>query len=631
MSHLDITPFLLQSAFREITLLREQINVLQSQLSTAQSPIIVIYNGSVQQDQIQQQQLAIQQSNQQPHGTQQLHDDQQQCHQPVRPLIGYFEASRTTQFRFREELRNDFRAINIKLHQRGLTFRNVTASDRANSEFEHDVKIEVHQVNTVQPTDEHNAFIVKDTENISDRKYHRVRGCTIGWPTLHRARLFRHQIANMFPVQRNEVGVYNGARNKIEHMANIHKQQIKMVNNKLNIKLSADGANVGRKLKFLNLTFSFLEQENSSGFVDANYTIGIYEIVKEDYVSVRRCFTEVMGDMSRLKSIFFYQMECELSFFFAGDYKMLACVMGVNAANSIQPCVHCICPVNEFHNTKKIWSITDPNLGARTAYSAFESIGQNGQIEAPMVDFIPFCNFVPDLLHMNLRICDVLFEKVFSDIVKLDWMNKTQNNKLFLNFLVEKLRIFKPVYEVNKKYILKSFSRDENLKILSAMPLAKLFPQLPKVDLIQKNWRDFYSICVALIRNSWTSDKIRVTTDEWLDVLCHKIYSRDFATVYMHELQQHMHQYKELHGNLNRFSCQRLEKKNHSNARNLFQSTNLHTNLTEKDDCLVQLLNKNNRIDFLERFEESTSSQKVFTVNRRRQNFIANFRAKQLY
>ena len=177
---------------------------------------------------------------------------------------------------------------------------------------------------------------------------------------------------------------------------------------------------------------------------------------------------------------------------------------------------------------------------------------------------------------------------------------------------------------------LRSFSRDENLKILSKMPLTTLFKDLTKVAKIEKSWRDFYEICMALMQNEWTPEKIKEKTKTWLKTLCKEIYYDAIATLYMHELQAHMHQFVELHGDVNKFNCQLLEKRNHSNSKNIFQSTNLHTNLSEKDDCLVQLLNKNNRTDYLNRFDEPEVKKRVIS-NKRKSNFIENFRAKKTF
>ena len=137
------------------------------------------------------------------------------------------------------------------------------------------------------------------------------------------------------------------------------------------------------------------------------------------------------------------------------------------------------------------------------------------------MSFVPFCNFVFDLLHANLWISEHIFEKVFSELVILDWRDKSKiRQDQFSKYLIEKVNIFNPVYEKNKKFCLKSFNRDENLLILSNMPLKILFPDLKKVDKIQLLWRSFFDININIIKNKWTSQEIKIKTkDELMNML----------------------------------------------------------------------------------------------------------------
>ena len=99
----------------------------------------------------------------------------------------------------------------------------------------------------------------------------------------------------------------------------------------------------------------------------------------------------------------------------------------------------------------------------------------------------------------------------------------------------------------------------------------------------------------------------------------------------MHIFTSHLYQLHELHGDLNRFSCQQLEFKNHWNAKNFFQSTNQHTNLSENDDFLIQLLNKNNRIEYFRKnYENKLSKNKTKKrIFFRTPKFCPNFRVNR--
>ena len=124
-----------------------------------------------------------------------------------------------------------------------------------------------------------------------------------------------------------------------------------------------------------------------------------------------------------------------MEYFFAGDEKML---LGVNAANAKTLCISCKCQAKDFYDTSKFWSISDINLGARTFEDACSNIGLNGQKHLPLIDFIPFCRFVFDLLHANLRISELLFESVFNELIILDHIGKTKKRQNdFIQFLIE--------------------------------------------------------------------------------------------------------------------------------------------------------------------------------------------------
>ena len=243
----------------------------------------------------------------------------------------------------------------------------------------------------------------------------------------------------MFPTIKTENGIYNKPQSKIEAMAKLHLQHLNLNSGKkIQIKLSADGAQVGRRAKFLNFTFSFLQQYCNSSFVDGNYTLGIFDNVKEDYDSLKSSFKELFIELSQIKNISINNTSYDVEFFFAGDEKMLSLLLGVNAANAKTLCISCKCQAKDFYDTSKFWSISDINLGARTFEDACSNIGLNGQKHLPLIDFIPFCRFVFDLLHANLRISELLFESVFNELIILDHIGKTKKRQNdFIQFLIE--------------------------------------------------------------------------------------------------------------------------------------------------------------------------------------------------
>ena len=69
--------------------------------------------------------------------------------------------------------------------------------------------------------------------------------------------------------------------------------------------------------------------------------------------------------MSNLKEITVNSHKYSIEYFLGGDWKFLACVCGLGAANQNFSCIWCKCPRNERFDISKKWSITDKSLGAR--------------------------------------------------------------------------------------------------------------------------------------------------------------------------------------------------------------------------------------------------------------------------
>ena len=118
--------------------------------------------------------------------------------------------------------------------------------------------------------------------------------------------------------------------------------------------------------------------------------------------------------MGQLKEIFVdgnihvYHLE----YFLGGDWKFLACVCGIGAANAENACVWCICPKLKRYDTSKSWSVLDPEFGARTL-DEIKKCAKGKKfncIHVPLFPFIPLSHVIIDTLHLYLRICDNLIQ-----------------------------------------------------------------------------------------------------------------------------------------------------------------------------------------------------------------------------
>ena len=335
--------------------------------------------------------------------------------------------------------------------------------------------------------------------------------------------------------------------------------------------------------------------------------------------------------------------ELEVEYYVGADLKCLAILMGCNAANSSHPCPWCRCPKKDFARLDAQWSIVDEERGARSLAHVMNNNTNNtntntnnsrkrkagaldptcGQINEPIFKFIPLHNFVPDLLHCNLRISEVLFDLLLAELRQVDEAcADAKQRKLkplqtkFFDYIAKELRISNPTYtkedQKDKRVYLKTFGRDQNLVILSQVPIVELFGargEVKQAARVQQLWRSFYRINMSMIEHKWQPAQIKTHCDAWLSLYV-SVYAESSITLYMHILQQHLHQFAELHGNVNLFNCQRLEKSNHMNTVAYYQGTNKHKDASGKDDFLVQMINKKNRIEYLLRYQDQNLSKK---------------------
>lgn len=284
---------------------------------------------------------------------------------------------------------------------------------------------------------------------------------------------------------------------------------------------------------------------------------------------------------------------------FCGDMKFIEIMYGLLSANSNYPCPWCHCHKNEFGNLSKEWPIANSDSDARTLEKAKQNILKKkpdfGYNKKPIIN-IDFKNCVIDMLHVLLRIFDVLKKLFLYDLFHADGLGedltKKPNVSLFLNFLENECKICNCYYIVEKRIELRSFSGNEIINILEKCShLEKLF-KIPKISDICSLWYEFYSLYKCLQKNE-EIDIILLKQDllQWLS-LFKNIYGAKNITPYMHAFVFHMPEFINLHGNINRYNLQGLEKLNDITTQIYHRSSN------KKETFLKQILEKRNRQEF---------------------------------
>lgn len=134
---------------------------------------------------------------------------------------------------------------------------------------------------------------------------------------------------------------------------------------KLNVKLSGDGTNVARSLHVINFTFTLLEEVESRNSPSGNHTLAIIK-VPEDYELLASGLSEIRQEIESLSQIEYNGQSIDIEYYLTGDWKFLALVTGLDAANAEHACIWCKCSRADRYKMNLEWSMTDTSKGART-------------------------------------------------------------------------------------------------------------------------------------------------------------------------------------------------------------------------------------------------------------------------
>jgi hypothetical protein len=391
---------------------------------------------------------------------------------------------------------------------------------------------------------------------------------------------------------------------KFTYYVNILRDQMKIENKKINIKISGDGTYAAKNLYVINFNFSLLDLNSiKPNTVKGNFNLGIFQVDSEKYEVVKKALEKFVFDLSQIKNIKidkenkYYDVE----FYLSGDLKFLAMMLGISNANGEHPCIWCTNSKKNFINDCVMDRILENS-----------KLGEYGYLREPIINFIKYENIILDTLHMFLRISDKLEEYLLKDLELLDKsfsenLENLPNKKKYFDFLL-RLKIKKPYYidEKTKKVISRSLNGTEKKKLFMNIDLTNLFPELKNKENKSKLWKIFYQTYLDINKNEISYENLKKITNDWLQMFVEE-YSRLAVTPYMHAFKVHLHQ---MNLNLNKnnlainfFNCEGLEKFNDLATKYYHRSTN------KREKYLEQLIKKRIRIELLN-FDDFTKYHK---------------------
>ena len=86
----------------------------------------------------------------------------------------------------------------------------------------------------------------------------------------------------------------------------------------------------------------------------------------ENYDNLKESLADLTEEMSKLNKVKVRGTTYNIEYFLGGDWKFLACVCGLGAANQDYVCIWWKCPHNQRHDFTKVWSLSNCAQGARS-------------------------------------------------------------------------------------------------------------------------------------------------------------------------------------------------------------------------------------------------------------------------
>ncbi|RHZ85686.1 hypothetical protein Glove_62g41 [Diversispora epigaea] len=271
------------------------------------------------------------------------------------------------------------------------------------------------------------------------------------------------------------------------------------------------------------------------------------------------------------RMLYFYNCrEWKIELYFSSDWKFLAICLGLNAANSKYFCPWCEISKEQQGDLSLEWKINKTINNIHQNYKCYR-----GHIRPAIFDMIPLQNWVPDELHIMLRITDVLWRLVIDELKsKNTWGNKARD------VIIEEMKRINVRFHFwlevgSSTWQYTSLMGQDKLTVLQHFNLSKLFPHSRAIQ-IRNLWDNFYLLHKAMKDFNTDAKMFSNDTYAWL----HQFLNSDFyqasdITPYIHVLVYHIPEMIKIHNHfgLAAFSCSAVEKKNHQQVSHFFKKT----------------------------------------------------------
>ena len=370
----------------------------------------------------------------------------------------------------------------------------------------------------------------------------------------------------------------------------------------INLRISGDGRNVGKKIKHVMITFAILDDIDNIHNPNYHHTVVLYS-GSENYKSLDistalfrdelRELTEIGMNINGINWMF--------NLYFSSDWKFLAICLGFNSANSLFFCPWCTVSKKEVADIYKEWKIS----------KQIDHLDMcHGHNSIPLFDMISLDHWIPDELHIMLRITDRLWTLVLHEIKETGFFNDIAREIIVKEMNRIKVHFYFWQEKEHQTWSYTSLIGQNKLKVLQFFDLSKILPPT-RAKTIRMLWNGFYDLYIAL-RNSNTDPKVfKNNARMWLKMFLtpstgspnsnnfvQGLYRPNDLTPYIHVLVFHIYELMEKHKKwgLKTFSCAAVENKNHQQISQFFRKTLKDGGKgSNRKSAIIQLLEFENR------------------------------------
>ncbi len=340
----------------------------------------------------------------------------------------------------------------------------------------------------------------------------------------------------------------------------------------INLRISGDGRNVGKKVKHVMVTFVILDDVKNIYNPNNHHTVVLYP-GSENYESLDISMASFRSELQELSEIGLNIKGVNWTFnlYFSSDWKFLAICLGFNSANSQFFCPWCTISKKQVADINQEWPILKKMDELNINCNAY-----NGHHSPPLFNMIPLDHWVPDELHVMLRITDRLWSLVLHEIKESGYFNDVARE-----IIVKEMNRIKVQFQFwqdkDQTWSHTSLMGQDKLKVLQFFDIGKILP-LSRANPIRMLWNGFYDLYTAIRDPTTDSKTFKRNAKMWLklfltpstgtpnnDNFVQGLYRPNDLTPYIHVLVFHIHELMEKHKKwgLKAFSCGPVEKKNH--------------------------------------------------------------------